>query len=113
MLFQPGKSAKPKQERTQTKTPTLANAPGVKVGLSIVWEHGNKSDGLTPVEVQTIRKETGHKSLNDFRILQIKNLMQTKTCAQIVAHFRGRKGYSERTIKRYHAALSKAGGGGK
>ncbi len=111
--FQPGKAAQIKQHRPQTKMPTLADAPGVKVGLSIEWAHGNRSDELTPEEVAAIRLETGCKTVKTFRAIQIKNLMRTKTPAEIVRHFRGKHGYRERTVRGICSALSKAGGGVK
>lgn len=111
--FQPGKSAQPKPRKIQSKTPTLADAPGVKVGLSIEWSHGNRSDELTPQEVAAIMRETGCKTVKTFRAVAIKNLMLTKTPAEIVRHFKGKKGYKERTIRGICSALSKCGGGVK
>lgn len=114
--IRPGVSRTKKQSTAQpTKHPTLADAPGVVVndGRTIEWAATNAGADLTAQELDAVRKETGMKSVNTVKVLQIKALMRTKTCAQIVAHFRGRKGYRERTIKRYHAALSKAGGGWK
>lgn len=111
--IRPGKAAQKKQPKAQPRrVPTLADAPGVVVngGLTIEWAATNQGANLTPQELDAVRRETGAKSVNTVKILQIKALMRTKTCAQIVAHFRGRKGYRERTIKRYHAALSKVGG---
>lgn len=114
--IRPGKAAQKKQKPAQPRrVPTLADAPGVVVnnGLTIEWAATNQGANLTPQELEAVRKEAGAKTANAAKILQIKALMRTKTCAQIVAHFRGRKGYRERTIKRYHAALSKVGGGGQ
>ncbi len=111
--IRPGASTTKKPRPAQpTKRPTLADAPGVMVndGRTIEWAATNAGADLTAQELENVRKETGIKSVNTAKVLQIKTLMRTKTCAQIVAHFRGRKGYRERTIKRYHAALSKAGG---
>lgn len=103
---------KQKPAAQPTKRPTLADAPGVVVndGLTIEWATTNAGANLTAAELENVRNEAGVQRLNTAKVLQIKALMRTKTCAQIVAHFRGRKGYRERTIKRYHAALSKAGG---
>lgn len=112
--IRPGASPKKKAAPARPKrVPTLADAPGVVVnnGLTIEWAATNAGADLTAQELEAVRKETGMKSVNTVKVLQIKALMRTKTCAQIVAHFRGRKGYRERTIKRYHAALSKFGGG--
>ena len=111
--FQPGKAAQTKQCRPQTKTPTLADAPGVRVGLSIEWAHGNMSEQLTPDEVEAIRRETGCKTVKTFRAVQIKNLMRTKTPAEIVRFFKGKHGYRERTVRGICTALSKCGGGVK
>lgn len=110
MIFQPGKRQEKKQITRPIQKPTLADAQGIQVGKSIEWAHGNGSDNLTPEQLEFVRRETGVKSLPTVLVVQIHTLMRTKTCAQIVAHFAGRKGRTERTIKRYHAALSKVGG---
>ena len=107
--------ASPKKKTTPApprRVPTLVDAPGIQVNDGLTWEWAATNVGadLTAQELEAVRNETGIKSVNAAKVLQIKALMRTKTCAQIVAHFRGRKGYRERTIKRYHAALSKAGG---
>lgn len=105
-----------KKERPQKsqprKVPTLADAPGVKVGMSIEWAHGNRSDELTAEEIESIRRETGCKTVNTFRAIQIKNLLLTKTPAEIVRHFKGKRGYRERTVRGICSALSKARGRG-
>jgi hypothetical protein len=106
-------SGKPARKAPPTKRPTLADAPGVVVngGLTIEWAATNAGADLTAAELENVRKRTGLKSLNAAKVLRIKTLMRTKTCAQIVQHFAGRKGYCERTIRRYHAALSDTGVG--
>ena len=110
--FQPGKVATKKvQTVKKEERPALENANVIEERPGVfVWAHGSGDKPLTPAQLEFIRRETGCKSLNVVRIQAIKAMMRTKTCAQIVAHFRGRKGYKERTIKRYHAALSKCGG---
>lgn len=96
-------------KRVQRKS--LITAPGVQVGKSVVWGASNVCAELTEAEIEAIKKYTGRKKVNYVRALAIKSLMQSKTCADIVRHFRGKRGYSERTIKGIHSALSKAGGG--
>lgn len=93
------------------KRPSLLTAQGVKVGLSIVWGESNVCNELTELEIEAIKKHTGRKKVNYVRALAIKSLMQSKTCADIVRQYHGRRGYSERTIKGIHAALSRSGVG--
>lgn len=112
--FRPGdymKKERPQKSQPR-KVPTLADAPGVKVGMSIEWAHGNRSDELTPEEIEFIRRETGCKTVNTFRAVQIKNLLLTKTPAEIVRHFKGKRGYRERTVRGICSALSKVRGEG-
>lgn len=101
--------------RRQVQTPktekkkSLFTVPGVQVGLAIVWGEENTCSELTETEIEAIKKHTGRKTVNRVRALAIKSLMQSKTCSEIVRYYRGKRGYSERTIKGIHAALSKAG----
>ena len=110
MQFRGKRQVKPPE---RIKKPSLLEARGVQVGKSIVWGESNVCNELTEIEIEAIKKHTGRKTVNYVRALAIKSLMQSKTCAQIVRHFKGRQGYSERTIKGIHAALSKAGVGAK
>jgi len=112
------KSSKETAGKSNTKQvePALSKVPGrlTNNGLTTVWETGNVSSELSEIEMKVIRAEMGKNSLEGnkyVRALMVKQLMLVKTCAQIVRHFAGKKDYSERTIKRIHAALSKAGGG--
>lgn len=111
--IRPGKTATKKQATPQIKRPTLADAPGEVVddGRAIQWASTNAGAHITPGEMEKVSRETGVQKLNTAKVLQIKSLMRTMTCAKIVARMKGRKGYSKRTIERYHAALSKAGVG--
>jgi hypothetical protein len=111
--IRPGKTHIKKQPSPQAKRPSLADAPGEVVddGRAIQWAATNAGAHITPGEMEKVRRETGVQNLNTQKVLQIKALMRTMNCSQIVARMKGRKGYSERTVKRYHAALSKAGGG--
>jgi hypothetical protein len=111
--IRPVKTTIKKPVTPQAKRPTLADAPGEVVddGRAIQWATTNAGAHITPVELQKVSMETGVQNLNTAKVLQIKSLMRTMTCAQIVVRMKGRKGYSKRTIERYHAALSKAGGG--
>lgn len=110
--IRPGKTHVKKQPTPQAKRPSLADAPGEVVddGRAFQWATTNAGAHITPCEMEKVSRETGVQKLNTVKVLQIKSLMRTMTCAQIVAHFKGRNGYKERTIKRYHSALSKAGG---
>lgn len=101
------------EQQQKVRRPSLLTATGTRVGLSIVWGASNVCNELTELEIEAIKKHTGRKKVNYVRALAIKSLMQAKTCADIVRQYRGKRGYSERTIKGIHAALSKAGGGGK
>lgn len=114
----PKKSSKPAAGKSNTKQvePALSKVPGrlTNNGMTTVWETGNVSSELTEIEMKVLRADMGKNSLDGnkyVRALMVKQLMLVKTCAQIVRHFAGKKDYSERTIKRIHAALSKAGGG--
>lgn len=103
--------SKPARKATQSrgsKAPkTLLDAHGVREGGSMVWAHGNAPTGITQQERESIRRMMRTKEINEPLALAIKGLMLTRTRAQIVAHFRGRKGKSKSTIEKYYAALSK------
>lgn len=107
-----GKTTKQQTRPQPRKVPTLADAPGVVVnnGLTIEWTATNATAEITPAELEKVSLATGVQNLNPEKVRRIKSMMRTMTCAQIVASLKGRKGYAERTVKRYHAALSKSGG---
>lgn len=89
--------------------PNLFSAPGHEQRAGVIeWGGSECLTGLTEREVDLVKKKLGTKSVNYTRTLAVKSLMQSKTCAQIVQHFRGKKGYRESTIKHTHAALSQA-----
>lgn len=102
-------------QRDIRKVVSLADAPAILVndGKTLEWSFGNATAAVTPDELKKVSRATGIQTLNPEKVRQIKSLMLTMTCAQIVKHFRGRNGYAERTIKRYHAALSKSCGEGE
>lgn len=108
MEFRGRRQVKPQQ---RIKKPSLLTAPGVLEGKAIVWGVSNVCAELTEQEIEAIKKHTGRKTVNYVRAMAIKSLMQSKTCAQIVRHFRGKRGYGQTTIKNIHAALSNAGVG--
>ena len=106
-----GKAAKQQHRPQPRKVPTLADAPGVMVNNgTIEWASTNATAEVTPAELEKVSRATGVQNLNPEKVRRIKSMMRTMTCAQIVASLKGRKGYAERTVKRYHAALSKSGG---
>jgi hypothetical protein len=98
----------PKQQ--QYKAPTLLDAPGAveNDGKTIVWGGAQSLYGLTSREIELVKQKLGTKSIDYIRTEQIKGLMASKSCAEIVQHFRGRKGYRSSVIKHTHAALSQA-----
>ena len=117
MYFVAGGTKKVKQPpKKREHRPALEHVPGVRVGMAIEWAHGNNPRELTSADVYALQKYAGWKDVSGvkaFKALQVKSLMQSKTCAQIVRHFAGKNGMKERTVKRIHAALSHSGGGAK
>jgi hypothetical protein len=96
----------PKAKAAEKHAPkSLIDAPAVVTeqtgGMVVVWGEGAPT-GLTSDEIEAVRK-AGHRL---FKGEAVKALMGHKTCAQIVAHFKGRRGYSASTIRHIHAALS-------
>lgn len=102
----------PQQPRPRPVSRTLADAHGVSVGKSIEWAHGNNASELTQAERLALLECCGWKEVKEWKALAVKSLMATKSCAQIVHHFRARKGMKESTVKNIHRALSKARGEG-
>lgn len=98
------------EKQAQYKAPTLLDAAGYFENdrKTIVWGGTESAHGLTPLEVELVKKSLRTKSIDFVRTQQIKSLMASKSCAQIVQHFRGKKGYKQSTIKHTHAALSQA-----
>lgn len=90
----------------------LSKVPGVQKGGAIVWAHGNAAEYLSNAERAALLECCGWKDVHEGKALRVKELMPSKTCAQIIAHFRGRKGWKESTIKNIHRALSRAAGEG-
>lgn len=102
-------TTQPPEKIEVEQTPTLMKAPGVVVGpTAIEWGGSAGGYGLSDREVELVKQKLGVKSVDVLRTQQIKSLMKSKTCVQIVQHFRGRKGYRSSTIKHTHAALSQA-----
>lgn len=103
--------AKPATKATGRVIADLSKAPGFVVngGKTIEWGCGTGQIlELSELERRLICQKCGLKKAPEARALNIKRLMQHKTAAQIVAHFRGRKGYGERMVYGIHAALSEA-----
>lgn len=95
------------QKRETPREKSLLNAAGVQVGQAIEWAHGNMPSSLTERERRNICAALGVKKINEPRCLEIKRCMATMTCARIVKHFKGRRGFSESWITKVHAALSR------
>lgn len=96
-------------EPEQWHKPTaLVDAPGrlENDGKTIVWGGTSTITGLTDREIELVKKKLKTQTVDYLRTEQVKALMETKTCAEIVMHFRGKKGYRSSTIKHTHAALS-------
>jgi len=91
---------------------SLTDAHGVVEGNGIAWQHGNAPTTLTGAEKKEICRALGVKQVKEAKALMIKRYMVTKSCAQIVAAFKGRKGWSESYITKVHSALSKHAGEG-
>lgn len=109
MIFNFSTSPRPAKKPAKK---TLMHAHGVKVGRSIEWAHGNTSGELTDAERAALMECCGWKRVQEWKALAVKSLMVTKSCAQIVHHFRARKGMKESTVKNIHRALSKVAGEG-
>jgi hypothetical protein len=107
--FQAGTKSQKKTVKRERKVPGLESVPGVRVGLAIEWASGNTASELTPAEVESIKRNTGVKRLNIFRAIQIKNLMHTRTDAQMAKQLR----CSPRTVWGIRTALLKSRGGAK
>ena len=99
-------STAPAEKRERQKT--LLDAVGYNDGLTIVWGGTESLHGLTPREIELVKKKLNVKEVHLIRTSQIKSLMESRTCAQIVQHFRHKKGYGSSTIKHTCAALSQA-----
>jgi hypothetical protein len=99
---------KPAQRRAGKKT--LLDASGVQVGQAIEWAHGGNASEITDAERRALLECCGWKEVRYWKALAVKSLMATKSCAEIVRHFRARKGMKESTVKNIHRALSKAAG---
>jgi hypothetical protein len=103
------KSAPKAKREPEKKDLTAAPARLINNGLTIEWG-SNDATGLflTEKEKRLICQKCGLKKVNEARALAVKSLMQFKTAAQIVAHFKGRRGMGERMVYGIHAALSEA-----
>lgn len=112
MAFNFVKQWEPGKESIQEKRVALSDVPGVAVGKSIVWEHGNVPTKLTGRERDAICEALGTKKINEPRCIQMKKMFLTLTCAQIAQKMKGRKGWSYSTLTKVHAALSAAKGEG-
>lgn len=96
--------------KEREKKITILDAPGVAVGMGIEWKVGNIPNEITERDRIEVCKALGVKQIKKAKCLLIKQMMITHTCAQIVAHFKGRRGWSESWITKVHSALSKPKG---
>ena len=114
--FQPGRTKVVTAKKEQEKEPALKHVPGKVIrDCEVEWSIGNVRTlaGLTPEQVRIVKREMKWKGFDSLKVEQVRGRMLYRTCAQIVKELAGRPGYSERTVKGLHAALSKAGVGGK
>jgi len=116
--FESGTRAKNPKKQTPKKEqePALLRVPAKVIrDCEVEWHSSNvqKCAGLTPDQIRIIKREMKWKGFDSIKVEQVKSRMQYRTCAQIVNDLEGRPGYSERTVKGLHAALSKAGVGVK
>jgi ATP-dependent 26S proteasome regulatory subunit len=117
-MFESGTRVKisAKEKQKQVQEPALLRVPGKVIrDCEVEWHQSNvqKSAGLTPEQIRIIKREMKWKGFDSIKVEQVKARMSYRTCAQIVKDLDGRPGYSERTVKGLHAALSKAGVGVK
>ena len=98
----------PAKERE--KKITILDAPGVDVGRAVEWKVGNIAATITERDRAEICRALCVKQIKTAKCLTVKQMMSTKTCAQIITYFKGRRGWSESWITKVHAALSKAKG---
>jgi hypothetical protein len=94
---------KPREHAAQTPPPSLLNAQGVITDNgTVVWGEITPT-ALTDAEIKAVRAA----GFRPFKAEAVKALMGHKTCAEIVRHFKGRRGFSASTVRHIHAALSK------
>lgn len=101
-----------KETSIREKRVALSDVPGVAVGGSIEWAHGNVPTELTDRERSAICEALGTKKINEPRCIQMKKMFLTLTCAQIAERMKGRRGWSYSALTKVHAALSAAKGEG-
>lgn len=113
--FRPGDYMKKRQEKKVKPTePPLAKVPGVVVrDCEVLWSKDICGTSLTPRQIEIVRREMKWKGWNAVKVEHVHSRMAHRTCAQIVKELRHVDGMGERTVKGLHAALSKAGVGGK
>lgn len=94
---------KPREHAPATPAPSLLNAQGVITDNgTVVWGEITPT-ALTDAEIKAVRAA----GFRPFKAEAVKALMGHKTCAEIVRHFKGRRGFSASTVRHIHAALSK------
>ena len=97
---------KPREHAAQTPAPSLLTAQGVVTeqpgGIVVEWGTDTPA-ALTEAEIKAVRAA----GFRPFKAEAVKALMGHKTCAEIVRHFKGRRGFSASTVRHIHAALSK------
>lgn len=96
---------KPREHAAQTPAPSLLTAQGVVTeqpgGIVVEWGTDTPA-ALTEAEIKAVRAA----GFRPFKAEAVKALMGHKTCAEIVRHFKGRRGFSASTVRHIHAALA-------
>lgn len=88
---------------------SLVDAVGDDIRPGVIeWGGTAALTGITDREAELVKQKLGVKKVDYARTMQVKSLMRSKKCGEIVLHFRGKKGYKESTIRHTHAALSQA-----
>lgn len=97
---------KPREHAAEKPAPSLLTAKGVVTeqtgGIVVEWGT-NAPTTLTEAEIKAVRAA----GFRPFKGEVVKALMGHKSCAEIVRHFKGRRGFSASTVRHIHAALSK------
>lgn len=93
---------KPREYAAEKPAPSLLTAKGVVTDNgTVVWGEATPTT-LTEAEIKAVRAA----GFRPFKGEAIKALMGHKSCAEIVRHFKGRRGFSASTVRHIHAALA-------
>lgn len=96
----------PREHAPAPSAPSLLTAQGVVTeqtgGIVVEWGTDAPTT-LTDAEIKAVRAA----GFRPFKGEAVKALMGHKSCAEIVRHFKGRRGFSASTVRHIHAALSK------